>query len=316
MGERAGRGSVLVAGAINTDLVATARRAPEAGETVTGDRFAIYGGGKGANQAVSAARSGAPTAMVGAVGRDDFGRQRLADLRAEGIDVDGVAVADEAASGVALISVETGGQNRILYVPGATLSVTPEWGAVAVRRSRASVLLATLELPLATLATMIGAARAGGGTVVLNATPEPGTARELLPEVDVLVVNETEALQLLGMRIEGTERGGAQRDWPGIVGALRGLGPRAVVVTLGADGASVGDGQRTEAIPAKAVDVVDTTGAGDAACGAMAARLDVGDDVFAASRVAVVAGSLATTRAGAQPSMPRWDEIAGCLDAT
>lgn len=317
MGERAGRGMVLVAGAINTDLVATARRAPEAGETVTGEAFAIYGGGKGANQAVAAARSGAPTAMVGAIGRDDFGRRRLADLRAEGIDVDGIAEAADDASGVALISVEAGGQNRILYVPGATLCVTAEWAVAAVRRHRPAVLLATLELPLETLSMMIGEARAGGGMVVLNATPEPASARELLREVDVLVVNETEALQLLGiMRMGGAASGDGPRDWQGIVGALRGLGPRAAVVTLGADGAVAGDGTRTEAIPAVAVDVVDTTGAGDAACGAMAAHLAAGDDVVAAARVAVVAGSLATTRAGAQTSMPRWEEISARLGGT
>ncbi|MEA2524406.1 MAG: ribokinase, partial [Thermomicrobiales bacterium] len=117
-------GRVLIAGAINTDLVAHVRKAPEAGETVTGSSFAVFGGGKGANQAVAAARSGANTAMLGAVGEDDFGRQRLADLSVEMIDVGGVTVTDRAASGVALIIVDETGQNRIAYVPGATATIT------------------------------------------------------------------------------------------------------------------------------------------------------------------------------------------------
>jgi ribokinase len=292
------RGVVLVAGTINTDLVARVPRAPEAGESVTGSTFAIFGGGKGANQAVSAARSGAAIVMLGAVGRDDFGRQRLADLEAEGIDVGSVGISERAASGVALITVEDAtGQNRIAYVPGATLTVTPDAAIAAFARTRPAVVLMTLELPLAALDALTDAARSAGATVVLNATPEAIGAAPLLARVDWLVVNETEAGDLLGHSVDDASGDDAAR-------ALARLGPRVVVVTLGAAGAVVfADGETTR-IAAPPVAVVDTTGAGDAACGAIAARLAAGAGPIDAARAGVVAGSLACAAAGAQPSMP------------
>jgi ribokinase len=295
--------NVLVAGAINTDLVARVRVAPAAGETVLGESFAVFGGGKAANQAVAAARSGAPTAMLGALGGDDFGRQRLADLRAEGIDVAAVAVLDGVSSGVALILVEeASGQNRIANVLGATARVAPAQAARVVERLRPAVLLLTLEFPRETVAALVEAARGVGASVLLNATPNPTAGRALLPSVDLLIVNETEAGDLLGRPVAEGEGAAAAQE-------LAKLGPGAVVVTLGAAGAVVARGGETTAIPAPAVEVVDTTGAGDAFCGALAARLVGGADPVAAARRGVVAGSLAATKAGAQPSMPRRDEI-------
>lgn len=299
---RDARGGVLVGGAINTDLVARTKRAPEAGETVTGSDFNVFGGGKGANQTVACARSGALTAIIGAVGRDDFGRQRLADLQREGVDVASVAIDASSASGVALIAVEESGQNRILYVPGATLSVTPEQAVSAYERVRPVVVLTTLELPLPTLERLYLQAREAGALTMLNATPEPEEGRPLVRLADVLVVNETEALSVVGQR-------GGNPDWAEVAASLAALGPRCVVITLGAAGAVVRDGQRLERISAPAVEVVDTTGAGDAFCGAMAARLAEGSEAIEAARLGILAGSLAVTQAGAQPSMPRREEI-------
>lgn len=295
-------GSVLVAGSINTDLVGRVRAAPAAGETVTGQGFAIFGGGKGANQAVAAARSGATTAMLGAVGRDDFGRQRLADLEAEGIAVADVARVADAPSGVAMILVEEGGQNRIAYVPGATLTVTPEQAVRALERVRPRVVLATLELPPPAIEALLATARPLGATIVVNATPEPGQARDLAVRADVLVVNETEATELLG-------EGGEHHSWSDTALALGALGPRVVVVTLGADGAVVAQDGQVTALAAPVVEVVDTTGAGDALCGALAAWLAAGASPVEAVRAGVVAGAIAVTRPGAQPSMPRRSEI-------
>ncbi len=294
-------GGVLVAGSINTDLVAQVRTAPRAGETVTGHGFAIFGGGKGANQAVAAARSGATTAILGAVGSDDFGRQRLADLEHEGIDVTNVARVEEKVSGVALILVEEGGQNRIAYVPGATRSVTAEQAIRAVERVRPTVVLATLELPIDVLGALFEAARRTGATIVLNATPEPGSGRGLISGADVLIVNETEARDLVGPAGQG--------DWTATVGTLAELGAPSVVLTLGADGAVVGGSGGVQTIAAPAVEVLDTTGAGDALCGAFAAMLAGGADVSDAAGAGVIAGSLAVTKAGAQPSMPSRHEI-------
>jgi ribokinase len=293
---------VLVAGAINTDLVAQVRKAPEAGETVTGSAFAVFGGGKGANQAFAAARSGAATAMLGAVGDDDFGRQRLTDLSGEGIDTSGVAVTDRAASGVALIIVDETGQNRIAYVPGATSTIAPDHAIEALRRARPRVVLTTLELPPAALKALYSEARAIGATIINNATPEPADGRAVAAIADILIANETEASELLGIRI-------GDRDWFEVAEALRALGPRAAIVTLGEAGAVVAADGIAEGLPAPRVDVVDSTGAGDAFCGAFAARLAAGSEILTAARAGVIAGSLAVTKAGAQPSMPRRDEI-------
>ena len=293
---------VLVAGAINTDLVAQAPRAPAAGETVTGSSFAIYGGGKGANQAVAAVRSGASTALLGAVGGDDFGAARLADLAADGIDLDSVATVEGAASGVALISVEESGQNRILYVPGATLEATAEQARAAVERVEPAVVLLTLELAPGTLAALVTAAKRHGATVVLNATPEPEGAESLLPEIDVLIVNEVETAALIGAPVSLGSTGDAAR-------ALQQRGPTSVVITLGAAGAIVASADRAERIDAIKVTPVDTTGAGDTLCGATVAALARGDLLTTAVRYGVSAASLAVTQMGAQASIPLRDEV-------
>ncbi len=301
-------GRVLVAGSINTDLVGRFQRAPEAGETVTGSTFQVFGGGKGANQAVAAARSGAETAMLGAVGNDDFGRQRLDDLLADNVDVTDVDVTPDAASGVALILVdEATGQNRIGYIPGATMTVGPAAAVDAVERYRPAVVLATLELPEDARDAAFAAARNIGAMVVVNATPEAQGVRPHLPFIDALVVNETEAADLLGHPVDAANAAEGARQ-------LAALGPSIVLITLGAAGAMLVANGDAVKIPAPAVEVVDTTGAGDATVGAFGARLAAGADAVSAARAGVVAGSLACTRPGAQPSMPTAAEIDALLD--
>ena len=149
----ASEGRVLTAGSINTDLVVHVRRAPERGETVTGSAFATFGGGKGANQTLASVRSGAPTSILGAVGDDDFGRQRLADLERDGVDCQSVLISDKASSGVALITIEADGDNRIAYVPGATLTIGPNQAIEAINRVRPAAIMMTLELPHETMQT-------------------------------------------------------------------------------------------------------------------------------------------------------------------
>lgn len=296
---------VVVAGAINTDLVARLPRAPEAGETVTGAEFNIYGGGKGANQALGSARSGVATAILGAVGADDFGRQRLADLNADGINTSAVFVRQDTASGVALIIVEREtGQNRISYVPGATLTITPTEAAEAVRRLRPRYLLTTLELPSDSIAATIEGARRAGATVLLNATPEPEGAARFLRSIDVLIVNEVEATSLLGK---------APGNWMSAAESLRELGPAWVIVTLGALGAvATFDGEQTS-VPVPSVTVTDSTGAGDAVCGAFVAALASGLGPTDALQRGVAAGSAACMVDGAQRSMPTRAKIESLL---
>ena len=288
---------VLVAGAINTDLVARLIHAPEAGETVTGSTFDIFGGGKGANQTLAAARSGARTAILGAVGKDDFGRQRLADLATDNVDLTGVVSRDDAASGVALITVEEStGQNRIAYVPGATLTITPAEAERAIRKLKPRIFLTTLELPPESIEAAITESRTFGSTVILNATPEPLGARRFLSMIDVLIVNEPEATALLGDT--------RSQNWWAVAESLRSQGSKVVVITLGEKGliASI-EGQRFE-LGVPSVTVVDTTGAGDAMCGAFAAALSRNATYQEALRHGAIAGTLACTVSGAQRSMP------------
>lgn len=297
---------VLVAGAINTDLVAAVTRAPEAGETVTGQRFAVFGGGKGANQAVATARAGVTASLLGAVGDDDFGRQRLKDLAAEGIALDHVGLRKQTVSGVALITVDASGENRIAYVPGPTATVRPAEAATAFDAVKPDLLLATLELPLDTLTELFALARRSSTRTVLNAAPDPELARPVLPAVDVLIANETEAKALIG-----------DIDDPA-ASSPASLGCEAVVLTLGQAGASVITKFGATLQPSFEVDPVDTTGAGDAFCGAFAAWLAGGAHITAALSAGVAAGALATTRAGAQPSMPtrrQIEQLLGSPDA-
>jgi ribokinase len=301
--------SVLVAGAINTDLVARTSRAPEAGETVTGSSFAMFSGGKGANQAVAAARSGAITALLGAVGDDDFGAARQRDLAADCIDLQSVETVAGVASGVALISVEENGENRILYVAGATLTVTPEEARRAVERVQPAFVLLTLELPFAALSALVSAAQSIGATVVLNATPEPEQAEPLLVEVDILIVNEVEATALIGAPVSSGSSGEAAQ-------MLRRRGPARIAITLGAAGAVIASEAGIEEIEARAAETVDTTGAGDTLCGAMVAALAHGETFVDAVKYGVNAASLAVTKAGAQAAIPTRSEVANWLNLT
>ncbi|MFM8593285.1 MAG: PfkB family carbohydrate kinase, partial [Chloroflexota bacterium] len=208
----------------------------------------------------------------------------------------------------ALITVEeASGQNRIAYIPGATTTVTADAARNACERVRPQVVLATLELPESARVALFAAAREHGATVVVNATPEAVGARTHLPVIDVLIVNETEASDLLGYEV-GPENAAEA------AAGLAAMGPSAIAITLGAAGAVVLTPDGVSSLPAPKVTVVDTTGAGDAFCGAVAARLAAGQSVAEAAQAGVIAGSLATTKAGAQPSMPTAAEIARLLN--
>lgn len=280
---------VCVIGSVNLDLVARVERLPGAGETVLGSTFTEHPGGKGLNQAVAAARSGASTALVGAVG-DDHAGQTLRDIaRHENIDVNGLAMAD-APTGRALIGVDERAENQIIVVPGANSLVGDDVDVPLCR-----VALAQLEVPLSTVLTAFRSARLDGATTVLNPAPAAPLPDELLAVCDVVVPNEHE-LDLVG---------GADH--------LLSRGVGAVVVTLGARGVSIVDSAGERHVPAHRVTAVDTTAAGDAFCGALAARLAAGDDLDAAVRFAAAAGALATTREGAVPSIARRHEIEALL---
>lgn len=295
------RSAILVTGAINTDLVATMNSAPGPGETITGTSFAIHGGGKGANQAVSAARSGGAVAMLGAVGADDFGKARISDLQGEGINISWIQHIATYPTGVALIFVEEKGENRIVFVPGATSRIEANFCLNALTDVHPSFLLATNELPFQSLRELFEHARRQGVQIVLNATPDPEVARDLLHLIDIVILNSGEALRING-------RSG-DLDPVQAIADLRCLGPTTVILTLGAAGAVGNDGDQIFAHRPAEVEVIDTTGAGDTFCGAFIAALANGDSITGASRYGVRASSLSVTRAGAQSSIPTQKQV-------
>lgn len=299
-------GTILVAGAINTDLVAYVDRAPEAGETITGRTFEMHGGGKGANQAVAAARSGAAIAMLGGVGEDDFGTARKAGLRADRIDISWVKTFDDVSSGVALITVEASGENRIAYIPAATAAVEAQHAHEAIVAVQPVLLLSANELSLSCHRALFGWAKERGVPVVYNVAPYSDEARAVLPLVDVLIVNRGEARALLGEKREDAA--------PDELGErLRALGVGRVIVTLGGHGVIGVSEEGVVRVDGLPVQVVDTTGAGDTFCGAFAARVAEGASFADAIRFGNAAGAIAVTRRGAQTSIPRRREVEALL---
>lgn len=297
---------ITVVGSMNTDLVIRAPHLPAVGETVTGGEFATFPGGKGANQAVAAARLGARVAMVGCIGGDGFGRQLADGLRRDGIDVTHVRVDAESASGTALITVDPRGQNTIVVAPGANWRLTAEDAAGAgALIAESSILLLQLEVPMDAVLAAAHLAHSRGVRVVLDPAPAPRQPlpRELYRLVDVLNPNEGEAEALSGVAVTDEHAAGiASAD-------LLREGARAVVIKLGARGAFVHDGTRSETVPGICVEAVDTTAAGDAFAGALAVGLAEGKDLIDAVYFANAAGALSVTRHGAQPSMPSRAEV-------
>jgi len=286
---------IAVVGSLNRDLTVRTSRHPQPGETVLATRHYTDGGGKGANQAVAAARLGGSVFMIGRVGNDEHGVALVDDLASEGIDTTGIGIDEKSPTGIAVITVDDNAENTIVVSPGANMSLTPHH--VAAHRdliAGAKVMLAQLEVPVE---TVTAAAEAAAGLVCLNPAPAQPLPGELLNRVDVLVPNRSELAHLTGIPLPQTV-GEVKRA----VSHLHFTG--AVVVTLGADGALVLDGDTVLHVEAPHIDAVDPTGAGDAFCGALAHSLSQGRTILEAARWAVVAGAVAATRTGAQASMP------------
>ncbi|MEU4215312.1 ribokinase [Actinoplanes sp. NPDC026623] len=286
---------VVIAGSANMDLVGLAARLPLPGETVLGDDFVMAPGGKGANQAIAAVRAGAVCAMLGAIGSDAFGVTIKARLNASGVDTANLRTS-YGASGVAVIMVDRAGENSIIVSPGANSSFAGLSAAETAVIAESDVLVCQQEIPVETVVAAAQAAQGGGTRVILNAAPARELPPELLAAVDLLVVNEGEARAITGS---------AEPD----VAGLLALVPR-VVLTLGGAGSWYADRDGAdERIPACAVDVVDTTAAGDAFTGALAVAWGEGRDLVDAVRWANAAGAACVRKVGASNALPTRAEI-------
>jgi ribokinase len=314
---------VIVVGSVNIDLVATSDRLPAPGETVTGATFTRHHGGKGGNQAVAAARLGAETALVGAVGDDEFGIEARSALETDGVDLSELAVA-AGPTGVALILVDARGENLISVASGANATLDVEQVRAALARlapARGDVVLVGHEIPTPAARAALAAARAAGAVAILNPAPASGLDRGTFGLADILTPNRGELATLVAAEAHRIGRPGGVGGRP--EGEARTLLEsnsegdgvrRAVVVTLGSVGAVVveRDGPSTDA-RARAVRAVDAVGAGDAFNGALAAGVAAGRDLVESVERAVIAAGLATTRPGAREGMPKAVELEAAI---
>jgi ribokinase len=290
---------IVVLGSLNIDLVVTVPRLPQPGETVLGERLRRYPGGKGANQAVAAARLGGHVALVGRVGNDSFGAELIKNLESNGVDASGVERDPAAPTGAALIYVERDGQNMIAVASGANATVGADDAEHAVAKlGPGDLLVMQLEIPFAVVEQASLAARGAGAMVLLNAAPAQRLKPEVFAQLDALVVNEREATAL-----------GDLEDPSAAAAALRAMGAKIVIVTLGPAGSLFCDDAGVHRVEPFAVNSVDSTGAGDAFVGALAVGLAAKLPGEAAIRFANAAGAAATCSLGAQAALPRLDDL-------
>jgi ribokinase len=303
---------LTVLGSLNIDISVAVPRLPARGETVLGLAAVIAPGGKGANQAVAAARLGGAVRMIGCVGNDEFGRVARSALEAEGVDLGGVRVVDDSATGLALITIDAAGENVITVAPGANGQVGDAEVAAALSAAP-DILVLSAEIPAGVLAEVLAGARAAGLACLLNLAPAPPESAGLLAgpgEAGWLVVNESEAAAVLGHAVAGLEEAGQAAH------ELHDFGARHAVVTAGPSGAALAGQAGDELVPGLEVDSVDSVGAGDAFVAALAVALAAGVPAGDAVRAACAAGATATTRRGTQDALPRPPDILAATGIT
>ncbi len=295
---------ITVIGSINLDLIATVGRLPGPGETVSGTGFSSAPGGKGANQALAAARAGSQTRMVGAVGKDAFADEALALLKAGGVDLSQTRAVD-GPTGTALILVGGDGENMIAVVPGANAHVTPEMAANSA--AEGGIVVLQYEIPLASVEAALIACRKAEGTSLLNIAPWNENATPLVAMADLIIANETEFdLYASATGLLGTTREARMANFAHTTG-------RILIVTLGGQGVLAMTTEGSIAVPALPITPVDTVGAGDTFCGYLAGGLDRGLILEDALRLAAAAGSLACLKPGAQPAIPMLAKVEAAL---
>ncbi|GAB4348692.1 MAG: ribokinase [Candidatus Abyssubacteria bacterium] len=297
---------VVVVGGMNMDLVCKAEVAPRPGETVVGESFYKGLGGKGANQAIVVARLGVPVSFIGRVGDDEFGQEMLAAMRANGVGTEHMKVTQGCSSGIALIIVDAKAQNQIVVIPGANAKVTPDDITDAEETiARASLVVAQFETSIKTLEKTLAVTTKYGVPVILNPAPVINERIDpaLLRQVEILVPNETEAESLTGVRHGGPDFANVAAE------AFRKMGVQRAIITLGEAGSLLATEKKITHIPAFEVTPVDTTAAGDAFVGALAAGYFFFDELELMVKFASAAGALAVTKKGSQASLPTRQEL-------
>ncbi len=302
---------ITVIGSLNMDLIVRAPHIPAPGETITGSTFSTAAGGKGANQAVAAARLGAQVTMVGCVGDDAHGHALVSGLQADGINTDFVRVETATGTGVALITVADNGENSIVVSPGANHTLTPaDIKTAKAAIAGADMILLQLEIPLPTVEAAVETAARHNVPVLLNPAPAHPLPDAVLTKITYFIPNETETTLYCGFPVDG--RGAAEKAATQLCARY---GMAGVVLTLGSRGALLcADGRHT-LVPPFAVSPVDTTAAGDAFVGGFAVAVTEGESPVDAARFAAAVAALSVTKMGAQPSLPRRDEVVRFLQA-
>ena len=303
-----GKPRIVVVGSINMDLVVTVERFPVPGETIRSSSFVTVPGGKGANQAAAASLAGGEVTMVGRVGEDIFGAACLDNLKAKGVNTDFIKQDPGSPTGNAMIAVDAQGQNELIYTPGANHRVTTEDAATAKETlARAAMVILQFELLMTTVRGVTQLASQLGTPVVLNPAPAEKPPACVLERADYIVPNETEAELLTGVKVTDTDSATKAAE------SLLQEGCKHVIVTLGAQGALVHDGEAPTHVPAKSVQVVDATAAGDTFIGAFSVALATGRPLVEAVQFGCVAATLSVTKLGAQTSIPTHEEIESFL---
>jgi ribokinase len=294
---------ILVIGSTNTDLVATVKCFPKAGETITGKSFLQTMGGKGANQALAAHKSGGDVKFITCLGRDANGQNALSYYNDQGVDVSLSLIVDDAPTGTAIILVDENGENCIVITPGANNMLTSDYICKVEKAIiESDIVVLQMEIPYDTVNTVCELAHKHNKRVMLNVAPARHCSENLMEKIDILLVNETEAEAISGEKIEISGK-------EAVIDKLLAMGVKSVVLTLGEKGCLLKNKQQVLYIPAFIVEAVDTTSAGDTFCGALAAQLSKGHDWNDALTFATAASAICVTRMGAQPSIPSEKEV-------